>query len=274
MKTIVLLTELSAYDEVLGQLALELAVKAGAEILLVHTVITETLDEVYWPPEVLLQKQEASKQLEICAAKLSRLADTEFSDFPHIDINYRCNVSTKINLADINCDTTWIIIMGMKDDEDVLSNFLYCTHASEVINQAKCPVLLINRKIKFDTLKKVALATEFEIRDIDAIKFLAQFSTYINSEIILVHDVQETLIDLEESTVRVKPSNGRFPQLFYQVIQGGSVIKDLQILSTTESFDIIGFVCKKGNLFRQIFYSQITMALIKHPHVSFFIFPE
>lgn len=112
---------------------------------------------------------------------------------------------------------TDLIVMGM-EGTDYLTEKLFGSITTSLINKAKCPILVIGKHIKFKGIKRIALASDLkELHHKSIYDTVKQFTSMFNAELMVLHvashyntvpSVTETItsIELDHSLLGIKYS--------------------------------------------------------------------
>jgi nucleotide-binding universal stress UspA family protein len=280
MKTILLLTDFSRKADHAADLAIALAERVNADILIYNAcLVPEAIpaaEAVYWPNETYeLLEEESTHLLEKTAKRLKIKVANGDKNLYKPEINYFCKFGTVADTiaSVVKQNKIWMVVMGTKGDNGI-SNFLFGSNAYGAIDNANCPILLIPEKTDVADVKKVALATDLQIEDMTQIDFLAEFARLFKSEVVVTHvttkgltseDDHRQVLDLVS---RLNNSTASF-----KGITGDEVERKLEEFYITESIDILAVIHKKYNLLERIFHSSTTKILIRHSKVPLLVLP-
>jgi nucleotide-binding universal stress UspA family protein/RNase H-fold protein (predicted Holliday junction resolvase) len=79
-----------------------------------------------------------------------------------------------------------LLILGMKD-EHTLRGYFSGNIANAILAECPCPVIMVPNQFRYRKLKTMIYATDFEERDIQAIKKLVALAAPYKAEILVVH---------------------------------------------------------------------------------------
>ena len=283
MKTILLLTDFSKKADHAADIALEIAVQAEARILLYNAFLVPEIVPIagaamWHDANAGLIEEDSSVRLKKLALRLKAKLDDMRSSFkPSIAyLNETGTVADNIAKV-VEKKDVWMVVMGTKGDNGI-SNFLFGSNAFSAIDRANCPVLLIPEKAEFNSVKKIALATDLQISNIKGAEFLAEFAEDFNAEIVIAHVNTEGEIDDgnhqdAKQFVKQLMSTLHHVNSSYQDIQGEEVERRLEEFSLNEQVDILTVIHRRYNLLQRIFHSSTTKMLIRHSKVPLLVLP-
>ncbi|WP_207424259.1 universal stress protein [Desertivirga brevis] len=280
MKTILLLTDFSKKADHAAELAVEVAERAGADILVYNACLVPEVipaaEAIFWQSETYSIIEDESKALlEKTANRLKKKIASGDKNLYKPEVNYFCDFGTVADTiaSVVQKNQVWLVVMGTKGDNGI-SNFLFGSNAYGAIDNASCPVLLIPEKTDIADIKKVALATDLQLEDMKQVDFLAEFARLFKSEVVVTHvspkgvtseEEHQQIIDLVN---RLNNSTASF-----KGISGDEIEKKLEEFSVSEHVDILAVVHRKYNLLERIFHSSTTKVLIRHSKLPLLVLP-
>lgn len=280
MKTILLLTDFSKKADHAAEFALEIAERAGADILLYNAYNVQELVALpgagIWHEEAfLVAKEESCTKLQKVAQRLRQKAQekgaSEFTPSVSCISQVGCIVENITEL--VSQKNVWLVVMGTKGDNGV-SNFLFGSNAYAAIDKAGCPVLLVPEKAELGHIRKIALATDLQPSNMQALEFLAEVASSLHSELVVTH-VSSTEAEQKKAPEFVQQLLARLSNLntSYQDIKGEQVETKLEEFTSEEKVDILTLIHKKYNFLERIFHSSTTKVLIRHAKVPLLVLP-
>jgi len=280
MKTILLLTDFSKKADHAAELAVEIAERVNADILLYNAcLIPEVIpaaEAVFWQNETYeMLEEEVKVMLQKQADRLRKKVANGAKSLYKPEINYFSDFGTVADTiaSVVKKNKIWMVVMGTKGDNGI-SNFLFGSNAYGAIDNANCPVLLIPEKTDIEDIKKVALATDLQIEDMKQVDFLEEFARQFRSEVVVTHvspkgltteDEQQQVFELVN---KLNNSSASF-----KGISGDEVERKLEEFSINEHVDVLAVIHKKYNLLERIFHSSTTKILIRHSKVPLLVLP-
>jgi len=278
MKTILVLTNFSKKSENAANVALKIAISTKSEILLFHSLIhPETTPDIFKNPveEYDLLHGEISKHFNELTDRLkTKLKERNSDEFkPPIRL-LRATGDLGLNAKEVVASNNiWMIIMGTKESDNGLSNFLFGSCPFKVINNVLCPVLLIPEKTNFDRLQKMAIVTDNTSFEPRASNFLTEFTSPYNPRLILTQVNSDYNLEEAYAETSVIAPKAREASFLSSSLRKNVLEKDLEAFVNEDDVDLLTIVHKKDSLFRQIFHSSFTNILIRYNNKAILIFP-
>jgi len=280
MKTILLLTDFSKKADHAADVAVELARRVGADILIYNACLVQEAipvsETVFWQNETYDILEDGSRnQLEKLAGRLKVKGASSSGEIYEPEINYFCQFGTVADTIGsvVKKNNIWLVVMGTKSDNGI-SNILFGSNAYGAIDNAGCPILLIPEKTKVEDIKKVALATDLQIDDMKQIDFLADFVRWFKSEVVVTTVSPKGLTSQEEhQQVNDLVNKLNTNTASFKGVTGDDVERKLEEFYINESVDILVVIHKKYNLIERLFHSSTTKILIRHSKVPLLVLP-
>jgi nucleotide-binding universal stress UspA family protein len=214
-------------------------------------------------------KREDSDQMQLATNRLNQLAGYPMASFDN-EIGLLLDV-IKNKEKDKEMD---LILMGTKgawgiDEELVGSN------TAHVIETSKVPVLVIPEKATYRSYKKIMLATDFQVDDVEAIGTLANFAQFFEAELVVVHISDDPKGDAEDLSelqgLVAKRLN--YPKLsFYNIQERKSTLDTLFEIVQEEKVDMLAMSSSGKNLLQRFWSKSLTRKMAFHTDVPFLAF--
>jgi len=279
MKTILVLTNFSKKSENAANAALNIAISTKSEILLFHSLIhPETTPDIFKNPveEYDLLHGEITTYFNELTSRLRRtLKERNVEEFkPPIRI-LRATGDLGISVSEVvAANNIWMVIMGTKESDNGLSNFLFGSCTFKVINNVLCPVLLIPEKTDLQDIQKIAIVTDNISFDTEAADFLTEFTEPYNPKLIMTQVASDsnTLVEIHAEASTQIPGSCR-SGLLNSIIRENIIKTDLEAFVNEDDVDILAIVHKKDGLFRQIFHGGFINTLLNYNQQAILIFP-
>ncbi len=279
MKTILVLTNFSKKSENAANAALKIAISTKSEILLFYSVIhPETTPDIFKNSveEYDLLHNEITTYFNELTGRLKRqLKERNAEEFkPPIRI-LRATGDLGMSVSEVvAANNIWMVIMGAKESDNGLSNFLFGSCPFKVINNVLCPVLLIPEKTDLDDIQKMAIVTDNISFDAETADFLTEFTKPYSPKLIMtqVASDSDNLVEVHAEGSNKTPGSSR-PGLLNSLIRENIIKTDLEAFVNEDDVDILAIVHKKDGLFRQIFHSGFINTLLNYNQQAILIFP-
>lgn len=281
MKTILVLTDFSTKAKNAAKIALEIAVKVDAEVLLYHTF--------YFPPELpsetgiypyhevytSIEKENMIKLNELATELKAKTQ--QIPGYEQTVIRFKAgsgNLSD--NLAVLNKKKKiWMIVMGEKSKVGELSRFIFGSSISEVIDKGIAPVLLIPEKTKELFFKQIACATELNSAERKGIRYIQKIAKIWNSKVVFTHVHQDTL-SLDEKLTHYNNfkklvSGIDFSELNYLDLNGDEIKPTLSRYVSKEQVDLMVLFHKKRSFIGQLLHNSVSKEMSNYHRVPLLI---
>ena len=285
MKTILVLTDFSIRAEHAAHYALKLAEKIKANLLLCNIFQSSAAEpkfsHVTWPVENYVNfEQDSVDELNELSNRLNRLLDNKIAEGEFRPVIELCSKAGPVGYAIKKLTSSYNILMAVVSTHstDVMSAFLLEDHASEIIEKANCPVLVVPFQAHFSGFKKISFATDLSHSGMDIMHCLYGLTKYFDSEILITHVADPNSLDMEEHHI-VKQffdqgySKINYPRIYYRAIKSKSVTAGLDWLSEHTDIDLLVLVHRKRNFFQKIFDESVTQKLADHLIKPMLVFP-
>lgn len=190
MNTILVPTDFSKSAKNALDYAIEIANATSSKLILFHAyqlpaLVSEGPDI---PPVIEIERQIARE-----LKKLERYIHSTSSKKLTVEYQYRCGFPVEeIRLCSERTKAD-LIIMGLHGAGFVKEKLIGSV-ATVLINNSKCPVMIINQNVKFKRIKNIALAFDYtEIKNKSTLAPLNQFIQLFNSHIFIFNVVKSEL---------------------------------------------------------------------------------
>ncbi len=197
MKKIIVPTDFSAQAQYALDLAIEIAGKTGAEIVLIHVIEFAKKKSIFLGSSSLNTMGTVStgdQADDIYFIELFRRRKAQMSeilsdpDYQNIVISDRILLGTPYHAIEeeITESEADLIIMGTTGVNDWEESLIGST-AEKVVRHASCPVLTLRKKVKFEDIEKIVLASDFKELKPAYIHILKSIQDLFKAELNLVY---------------------------------------------------------------------------------------
>lgn len=267
MITILVPTDFSKISLNAIDYAVEIAVRTKAKIILFHTYYMPiiTSDIMVVPPIDELDNG--------CADSLKRIESNIYKKHgKNIDIEFICKYGfpiDEINLFAIEKKVD-LIVMGMQG-AGYLTEKIIGSITTSLIRKSKCPVLVINRGLKFKPVKKIVLASDFEvIADATILKPLKEFVQLFKSQVYVLNVVPEleTVPMIGKAAVGIKLEHALedVNHSFY-FSQNEDVVAGINDFIDEKDADMVVMIPRKHSFLNSVFNEPDTKRIAFHSKV-------
>lgn len=280
MKTILVLTDFTKKAAHAAEFAMAIASKSNAELMLYNTF---PVPQVF-PSEagVYPYHEDYGDILENNNHRLESLIENLKKGFEAVgrkvpEINF---LSVPGDLAENIHDlqekqSIWMIVMGDKGKETVLSRFLLGSESQAVIDSATCPVFLVPEKAELKPFKKMLFGTELQHAEHNAISFMAKLAADWQAGITVVHvSMKELTAEEEEEEQKYynKLISGiDYEDINYLGVKGEDTNEALSKFASTEVIDLIALVHKKRSVLGEFLHGSISKEMLNYHHVPLLV---
>lgn len=285
MKTILVLTDFSKNSRNAAEAAVATADKmGGANILLFHAYLKPpfmpSTEFAAWPPEYysgikedsIIQTKKECRRLERFLLNQKISPGKIIISYEHAEGTVAEHLMPLISKKDV-----MLTVMGGR--ENTTGDFLFGNVINSVISKSACPTLIVSHK-QLMNIKNIIFATDLDIIDIEAIKYLAELSKSLHFHLHICHVSSPPVFlpDFNEedkaAAFRYAMAKLEFEDISYHNLQGGHIVKELESFAQKINSDLLVFANRKHSFFWQIFHSSPSKALIRHHKNSLLILPE
>lgn len=286
MKTILVLIDFSEKSKHAAEVAWTLAKQVKANLLLYNACYIPESKAVLAGPDRLyydnytIYNDATRINLQVLADKLARKLVVPGDEFnPSIRCTHDIGTLKDSIKSLQEREEIWMIVMGDKSDEGIIHQLVYSSDSNEVVNKAKCPVLLVPEKFTFKSLKKVAFTTDvFSSVDFRALNFVADLARPFRAEISVTHINLNELGENSDSAhfraVQKAKDDINYNQITYKEILADEVPKTLVQYAYNIHADIITLVHKRYPFFEDLFHISTTKRMMNYHLLPMLIFPS
>lgn len=282
MKTVLMLTDFSANASHAAKSSLMLVEKLHADIFLYNAYDDLPMIPAYtggpWVvDEFSFRKNESIVGLTQLSIQIKHLITSFCTDDYKPKIDYQSedgslgnNIPSIIQEKDVA-----LIIMGTSTNS-TLNHFFFGSDTLSVIEHSSCPVLVIPPKSEMKKIKKVTLATAFELSDINAITYLVGLGKTLCFELEIVHVslLEESENPAKEKAIYSHVDAIKQTNVTYQQIRGKDVINRLNRLCKDNESDMLVLVHYRHGFFSNIFNKSTTEKALVNHHIPLMIIPS
>jgi nucleotide-binding universal stress UspA family protein len=269
MKTILVPTDFSKPSNNAVVYAAEVAKITKAKLIILHVCSTPILSGDV--PVVMPAWGDVEKDCMDVLGKKKRTLIRKYGRDFQIEcvckIGYGIEGIVKQCITEKNVD---LVVMGMHG-AGYLSEKLIGSVTTTLINQSECPVLIINEKVKFKSLKKIVLAYDDEKNiNKNVLNPLKEFVKLFKSQVLVLNIVNEDQklpsmknalagIGIEHNLEEIKHS--------YHFINNEDVINGINKFVSSKKADMIVMVPRKYKFLSTIFHERKTKKMAFHTSI-------
>ena len=160
MKKILVPTDFSDYSKKAAAIAVEIAANSGAEILLLHCVVT-TLDWALMSEEKRKNYPETQASTEAAETMLERHAKIKLFEQAKVSHMVVHGVPSEQIVIAANKQKVDLIVMGSHGVNEPHEYFIG-SNIQKTLRKASCPILMVKKNHKLKSWKKMVFASSFD----------------------------------------------------------------------------------------------------------------
>ncbi|MFW6219160.1 MAG: universal stress protein [Bacteroidota bacterium] len=221
---------------------------------------------------VEIRKKNAKESFEKLVSEMQKRKD----GFPDLNYTIEVGLSTKKIIEKTeNENVDYILLSGRKSNNSL--NQLLNSSYFNIITQARVPVWIIPDNKKFEKIKKIVYATNYNDEDIPSLKKIARFAAPNQAEIIALHVTQNMNFQLKikqegfQIMVREKLKYDNISMVSIATSQGISRIHDF---ANEVRADIIVVMKENKSFLKKIFNKSATRQLTIETSIPLLVFHE
>jgi nucleotide-binding universal stress UspA family protein len=279
MKTIIVLNDGSAAAEHAAKMALNIAQKVNADLLLANTFKEWRLVSV--EEKVLIsagyEGNAGLKRKSTLIDKLTSLSHSQNSDFQPQISAVDASESTTANIAQlINKNNIWMIVKGISETANTnpVNSFI---DIQFVLNKVMCPLLLVPPKYEIKELERIVYLADLRYCQLPVVRYLAQLAKPYHAKLQIAHVSAKGLPDMQENYAHTFFSEAisscvKYDNLFFNNIKEKSLQKVADVMINGMHTDLLVLVNRQFH-FEELIGSYITATLPDHITIPLLIFP-
>ncbi len=227
--------------------------------------------------ETLAGLTESKERLSDTVLKLEDFITDIGGDYkPRLLTRYREGSLKEELEKELSAEAFEMIVMGAGSDCAV-DHIFTGSDSHKVIETANCPVLIVPPKAGLDQLDKVVFATDFELGDLNAIRYLDKLSHTLGFRIELVHitvigDKNEATIEKETAFSR-QLAELKYAGISYRAIRGKEVVSRLNRISKQTLADVLAMTHHQYTFFKRLISDSVAKNGLAHQRIPLLIFP-
>lgn len=187
MKQLLVPTDFSENAEQAYPYALKIAAKTGSKV-----TFWLTIEEPFDFATRVEEKMEgiieyARKKFEEMISEFARIPEYSGLEIDYQIVHGKTRMGIFKGINQIQPD--WVV-MGTKGSTG-LKKFLFGSNASQVVRESPVPVLVIPNQSRFNGFQKIVFTTEYQQKDLELLRSVAEFGSMWDSSIQVVHISKE-----------------------------------------------------------------------------------
>lgn len=267
MKTILVPTDFSNISKNAINYAVELAKLTKSKIILFHAyyVPIVTTDVMVIPPMEEIEESNLSV--------LKKIEKTIYKKYgKQVVVECKCKYGFPIDEINEFAKKNHVdlIVMGMHGSGELAEKLIGSTTTS-LIRKSSCPVLAIDRKVKFKLIKKIALACDYEAiantKIFDPLKEIVRlFKSHVN--VINITPVDEKLPTVSKAIAGIKLEHAlEDVNHTFWFAKNENVVNGINDFVREKKMDMVVMIPRKHSLLKSIFNEPETKRIAFHTKV-------
>ena len=207
---------------------------------------------------------------------LRQRAVDEFSN-PEHEFQTRSALNTLVSevLSTVKEESIDLIVMGTQGATGA-QEILFGTHTVDVIKKAKCPIIAVPSKFKYDTPKEILFPTDYEIdfRNIHLVE-LIHLARKFEGKINFLHILSNYELDKKQQT-----NKSALSTMFKTITHEYHEVPDTDIIDAVTSYqsnhgtDFLVMIQNKHTFFERFFAEPVIQKIGFHVNVPFMVIPH
>lgn len=246
------------------EFAADLAKKLNAKITLFHAYDIP-YSSGYTPYELYANEiAHAKKASDDNLKKISAKIKKKYGLNCKIRSGHELTIESIINAVEE--EQADLVVMGTGGAVTV-SKRVAGTNALAVSKQASCPVLIVPETWKLSNLKNIAIATDYQEKDIDRICAIIEMFKPMSVHFSIVHVAakkEDTKTEMARFIEAIREKTG-YSEISPVVLPNGSVQEKLEMYLQERSADLLVMAPHHHSLIEKLFGKSVSKKLITHP---------
>ncbi len=281
MKNILVLTDFSQNAKSAEQYALQLAIKARANIFLYNAYPMHTAplsNAVVWPHNAPLSPEMQSLsnlQAGVDALKdeLKKTGDTFYTP----EITHLGDAGSLPDLVNnvIAKHKIWLVIMGTKG-EGFANTLVFGSNVFKVLDHINCPLLIVPENAELNALRSIAYATDLRNTDMDIVAWLKDMAEILSTGLSILHVSKDPASALEDASKKITGDivhSKTHDRTEIKYVQGKNLVDALHEVVQQMNVDILALMHRKYGFFDSLFHPSTSYQMIKKTKMPILVFP-
>lgn len=231
-----------------------------------HSVISPLIAD-----EMAQTKIESQEKLRLTANTIKDL----YPEVPcHVSVGIGETVEEILNASKNNKSD--MIIMGTQGASSI-EKVLFGSNASEIIEKADCPVLVIPANTPCQIPKKILFATDYAYGDIESARLLASLAPFFDATITFLHittreeDMEDEQKHIEKFTNEIRMATN-YSSINSKILSDNTVIMGLDTILQNSGADIIALSTRRRNVFEKLYNPSLTKKFARYTTIPLLAF--
>jgi len=275
MKKILFPTDFSANAQNAYTYALHLAEKLQANITTLHAYLPIVVPVNALGNTVMdlteMQEMEEWSDYKRAAKTMHEKAVKEHLE--EVGVNHLMEEGTAVDtvLEKAMLENVDMIVMGTKGASGLIGTLLG-SNTALVIEKATVPVLAVPKNAQYRPIRKMAIATDFDELQEDAIAKALEFAKLFNAELHCIHVNVAHNPFLGERMSKLCSHFADAPKLTFEVLEGLDVLKTVDEYIHENDIDVLVMQTHKRTFFQKLFGVSYTKKMAFHTRIPLLSF--
>jgi len=275
MKTILAATDFSPCASNSVEYAAELAHVMQAKLILFHACHVPLIGTEI-PVEIATMDDVEKKGLEELSGIAARLQQ-RYSNLLDIECVCKCGFAVDEINQQAHTEKADMIIMGMHG-AGFLSEKLLGSITTSVLSDATCPVMVINDKVSFHTIKKIVLACDVENDSLYLPEPLRKLALFFKAHIFVL-DVVPAAVTVPSELGEIRDL-GNFIRQFsgishsFHFWKGENPVSGINDFVAEEKMDLVVMMPHQRPFLSRLFHSSNTKHMAFHSQVPLLVLKD
>lgn len=277
MRSILVINDHSAAANYAAKLALNIAQKVGANLILLNAAIpVSILPAVKYESVPEVMQGGHTELTDVSLAELLNLQNQSAQKFrPKI-----IGIDPALFLPDelmsfVHQQNIWMVIKGIPGEEAFPRQSAISIQA--ILNKTKCPMLLVPEQPEIKDFEHIVHTTDLRYCKLQHLNYLVELAKPYQAGLLLAHVTMSDLPPIEKSYAvdifnKEISSHVRYPKLFFDLIKEKNLEKVYDVLAHGMDTDLLAVV-NQGFHFEDIISHYKNYKLPAHITVPLLVFP-
>lgn len=267
MKTILVPTDFSAISRNSIDYAVEIAKVTKAKLILFHAYhIPSVTNEV---SVIIPSLEEIENNCMDDLKKIEKDIYLKNGSILNIECICKCGFAVDEILQFTQEKNIDLAVMGMQGSGYLLGKLIGSV-TTALIRKAKCPVLAIDKHVKFKTIKKIVLASDYkEVDNKSILNPLKEFAAFFKSHVYVLNVIPELemvshLNKIAESQIEhsLEDVNHSF-----HYMENKDIVEGINDFVTQNKMDMLVMISRRHSVLRNIFHEPNTKHMAFHTRI-------
>lgn len=157
-------------------------------------------------------------------------------------------------------ETTDLLVIGTTGSSDVISKIFGSTSIN-VSNKAKCPVIVVAKDVKWQPIKKMMFASNYDSMVPEVIDHIKQFASYIDAKMHFVNVRNfDPVYEIKQKDLDWNAVEAENPDIHFEkhTVYGNDTIGELKTYGEQNFIDLMVFVSKERNFWQNLLHKSMT----------------